>query len=298
MFLFDFILGDVLDDIIDWIYGKIIGFFTNFFSGMGNMGVELFEINAVKSIVLFFSNLAWSLFIIGIVVAVFETAIEYQTGRGNIKNTMLNILKGFLAVSLFSIVPVRLYTLSVQLQQSLTRGITGYDSTLADLTQDILNSFGTDASLSGDTLLDGFLFINNPFLAIFVIIMIGYAVIKVFFDNIKRGGVLLIQIAVGSLYMFSVPRGYMDGFIMWCKQVVALCLTSFLQVTILTAGLMVMRDSGFLGIGLMLSSGEIPKIAGAFGLDTSAKGNFAGAVHTANMAVNLTRQVTSIVTKT
>lgn len=297
MFLFDFILGDVLDDIIDWIYGKIIGFFANFFSGIGNMGVELFEINAVKSIVLFFSNLAWSLFIVGIVVAVFETAIEYQTGRANIKNTMLNILKGFLAVSLFSVVPVRLYTLSVQLQQSLTLGITGYNSTLADLSQDIISSFGTDASLSGDTMLDGFLFITDPFLAIFVIIMIGYAVIKVFFDNIKRGGVLLIQIAVGSLYMFSVPRGYMDGFIMWCKQVVALCLTSFLQVTILTAGLIVMRDSGFLGIGLMLSSGEIPKIAGAFGLDTSTKGNFAGAVHTANMAVNLTKQVTSIVTK-
>ena len=44
------------------------------------------------------------------------------------------------------------------------------------------------------------------------IVALGYCVVKIFFDNIKRGGILLIQIAVGSLYMFSIPRGYGDGF--------------------------------------------------------------------------------------
>ena len=71
--------------------------------------------------------------------------------------------------------------------------------------------------------------------------MMGYAVIKVFFANLKRGGILLIQIAVGSLYMFSVPRGYIDGFTQWCKQIIGLCLTTFLQASILAAGLMVLR---------------------------------------------------------
>ena len=36
--------------------------------------------------------------------------------RGNIQQTALNIVKGFLAASLFSTVPVRLYELSVTLQ--------------------------------------------------------------------------------------------------------------------------------------------------------------------------------------
>ena len=31
---------------------------------------------------------------------------------------------------------------------------------------------------------------------------------KIFFQNIKRGGILLVQMSVGALYMFSVPRGY------------------------------------------------------------------------------------------
>ena len=55
--------------------------------------------------------------------------------------------------------------------------------------------------------------------------------IKIFFQNIKRGGILLVQMAVGSLYMFSVPRGYTDGFNQWCKQVAAICLTAFMPVS-------------------------------------------------------------------
>ena len=121
--------------------------------------------------------------------------------------------------------------------------------------------------------------------------MMGYAVIKVFFANLKRGGILLIQISVGSLYMFSVPRGYTDGFIGWCKQIIGLCLTAFLQVTILTAGLMVMPSHCLLGLGLMLSAGEIPRIADVFGLETSTKANMMGAVQTASMAVNTTKTI-------
>ncbi len=135
------------------------------------------------------------------------------------------------------------------------------------------------------------------FFAIFLVIMIGYAVVKVFFANIKRGGILLIQIAVGSLYMFSVPRGYKDGFVQWCKQIVALCLTSFLQVTILTAGLMVLKENALLGLGLMLSAGEVPRIAGAFGMDTSTKANVVGVAHTASLAMSMTKNIKQVITK-
>jgi len=139
--------------------------------------------------------------------------------------------------------------------------------------------------------------ITSPFMALFIIILMGYAMIKVFFANLKRGGILLIQIAVGSLYMFSVPRGYIDGFIQWCKQIIGLCLTTFLQATILTAGLMVVKDHALLGLGLMLSAGEVPRIAGAFGLDTSTRANVMSAVYTAQAAVNTTKTIVQAVPK-
>lgn len=119
-----------------------------------------------------------------------------------------------------------------------------------------------------------------------------------FFANLKRGGILLIQIAVGSLYMFSIPRGYTDGFVQWIKQVIGLCLTAFLQSTILVAGLMVFKDYALLGLGLMLSAGEVPRIAGTFGLDTTTHANIMSAVYTAQTAVNATRMVAQAVTGT
>ena len=132
---------------------------------------------------------------------------------------------------------------------------------------------------------------------LFCIILMAYAVINVFFANLKRGGILLIQIAVGSLYMFSIPRGYGDGFNQWVKQVIGLCLTAFLQATILIAGLMEFRENALIGLGLMLSATEAPRIAGAFGLDTTTRANIMSAFYTAQAAVTTTRTIMATVAK-
>ena len=251
MFIWDFVANTVLGQILDWFYGQIVGFLGNFFAEMGSMGAELFDMSWVQSIVLFFSYLGWALYAVGLVVACFECGVEYSSGRGNVRETVLNAFKGFL-------------------------------DSIANLVN--LTPFGG--------------FVNTPtsgLMLLFCLILMAYAIIKVFFANLKRGGILLIQIAVGSLYMFSVPRGYTDGFIQWCKQVIGLCLTAFLQATILVAGLMVFKDHALLGLGLMLSAGEIPRIAGAFGLDTTTRANIMSAVYTAQTAVNMTRTVVQAV---
>lgn len=299
MFIWDFVADKILGQIVDWFYGQVVGFLGNFFAEMGNMGVELFEMSWVQSTVLFFSYLAWALYGTGLVVACFECGIEYSSGRGNIRETALNAIKGFMAVSLFTVVPVRLYELSVTLQGQLTAGITGYGASIGDVASDIMQEFSAVESLtdltSGPFL--GFGSITSGIMILFCIILMAYAIIKVFFANLKRGGILLIQIAVGSLYMFSVPRGYTDGFIQWCKQIIGLCLSAFLQATILIAGLMVFKDHALLGLGLMLSAGEIPRIAGAFGLDTTTRANIMSAVYTAQAAVNTTRTIVQAVSK-
>lgn len=296
MFIWDFVASTVMDSIIDWVYDQIIGFLGNFFAVMGNMGVELFELEWVQYVVQFFNQLGWALFSVSLVVCVFECGIQYASGRGDIKGTALNIIKGFMAVSLFSVVPVRLYALAVSLQGTLTAGIAGLGD-IGALGTDLVDAFTTS-----DGLIEGIENmsvgnITNPIMLIFCVIAMAYAVIKVFFANLKRGGILLIQIAVGSLYMFSVPRGYIDGFVQWCKQVVGLCLTAFLQATILVAGLLVFKDNLLLGLGLMLSANEVPRIAGTFGLDTSTRANIMSAVYTAQTAVNTTKTIAAAVSK-
>ena len=57
MFIWDFAAGTILDALLDWVYSQIVGFLGNFFAVMGNMGVELFDLDWVQSIILFFSRL-------------------------------------------------------------------------------------------------------------------------------------------------------------------------------------------------------------------------------------------------
>ena len=76
MFIWDFVADKILGQIVDWFYGQVVGFLGNFFSEMGNMGAELFTMDWVQSIVLFFSYLAWALYGTGLVVACFETGVS------------------------------------------------------------------------------------------------------------------------------------------------------------------------------------------------------------------------------
>ena len=97
--------------------------------------------------------------------------------------------------------------------------------------------------------------------------------------------------------MFSVPRGYTDGFVGWCKQVIGLCLTAFLQTTLLFLGLLTWQTDFILAIGVMLAANEVPRIAGNFGLETSSKANLMGAVYATQSAINITKSIGKAVAK-
>lgn len=90
------ITSSIWTTMLTWFYDTIYGACADFFSMMGNMGAEIFDLKWVQATVYLFTLFGWGLFVAGIIVSVFDFAIEYQNGRGNIKNTMLNILKGYL----------------------------------------------------------------------------------------------------------------------------------------------------------------------------------------------------------
>lgn len=281
--LWDIVSSSIWDLFLEWIYEAIYGAIGDFFTMMGSMGSSLFDLPWVQAYLKLFSLFGWALFLAGMVVAVFDTAIEYQSmGHLNIKQQVMPIIYGFLAVNLFTVVPVRLYNLCITLQNVFSHDLAGILGSHMAATNNI-GSFAYTVL----TLLSGMPNLLN----LSFMIALGYCVTKVFFANIKRSGILLIQIAVGSLYMFSIPKGYTDGFVGWCKQIIALCLTAFLQMTLLFLGLLTWQENILLAIGVMLSANEVPRIAQHFGLDTSMHVNMMSAVHTTTSVVNLTKAI-------
>lgn len=226
------ITSSIWTTMLTWFYDTIYGACADFFSMMGNMGAEIFDLKWVQATVYLFTLFGWGLFVAGIIVSVFDFAIEYQNGRGNIKNTMLNILKGFFACSLIGVIPIELYKFTISLQNTFAN-----DISFLVAGKQALDVAGQAKFVLGSAFSPTVAGTNGLF-SILVLIAFAYCVIKIFFQNIKRGGILLVQMSVGSLYMFSVPRGYTDSFVQWMKQVVALCLTAFMQTTLLYLGLL------------------------------------------------------------
>mgnify|MGYP000020733338 CR=1 FL=1 len=255
----------IWNTMLQWFYETIYNAVADFFTMMGNMGADVFDLEWVQATINLFTLFGWALFVAGTVVAVFDVAKEYQNGRANIKTTAINVLKGFFACSLFGVVPVELYKFCISLQNTFSK----------DLSSIMAGQQSIDLAGQSTSVLEGSFAVATQttfgLLNLLCMIAFAYCVIKIFFANIKRGGILLIQMAVGALYMFSVPRGYQDGFNQWMKQIAALCLTAFMQTTLLFLGLLTFPGNMLLGLGIMLASNEVPRIAQQFGLDSSVK---------------------------
>ena len=275
----DAISDAIWDIMFEWIFNKVYGLIAELFTFINETATDIFALSWVQVFVGLFGSFAWMLFVCGLIVAVFDTAVAYESGQANIKNTCINVLKGFMAASLVTVVPQRLYSFCVNMQgtfatELLGNFISGTSDTMADTGLAVIFALASDISL----------------FSLFFMILFGYCTVKVVFANIKRGGIMLCQIAVGSLYMFGVPRGYTDGFYSWCKHVIATCLTAFLQTTILYIGLLTYTQHPLLAVGICLSANEVPRIAQMYGLDTSVRVNMMSVSHTVSMgakAVNM-----------
>ena len=113
----------IFDTMLQWYYNSIYNAVADFFTMMGNMGADIFKLDWVKATILLFTLFGWALFVAGVVVAVFDTAIEYQNGRADIKSTAVNVLKGFFACSLIGVVPVELYQFCISLQNTFSHDL-------------------------------------------------------------------------------------------------------------------------------------------------------------------------------
>lgn len=276
---------------ISWLYEAVFGGISELLTKLNSMGAEIFDLQWCKLFMQFFARFGGIMFVIGLILSFYELAIAVQSGQEDksIKDTIINNMKGFIATYCFVNVPVELYRLAISFQNSFSGGIiaitgaenwTGSlgsyaDSTLANWYN---STIGAEAQIIG-------------LYSLCLLIAFCYCIIKVFFANLKRGGILLTLIAVGSLHMISVPRGYSDGFTGWCKQVVGICLTAFMQTSLLFAGLITFSSTPLLGIGVMLAATEVPRIAEKFGLETSMKANPMQALYATSMVSNIVRSV-------
>ena len=143
------IAGSIWGTFMEWIYTAVYNALDEFFSMMAGIGAQLFDLQWVQSALRFFSLFGWGLFVTGMIVAIFDIAIEYQTmGRLNVKRQVLPFIWGLLAVNLFTVVPVELYKFCVNLQntfaQDLIQDVVGQHMSVENAAHKVLMLFSRD----------------------------------------------------------------------------------------------------------------------------------------------------------
>lgn len=265
------------NDIIDGLHTKgvetlgmgLASWIADLINYNNNFTASIFENSMVNDLLIFINVLAECLFVIGIIFAIFEMGVNSHEGKGtSIPDLFLNIVKGMVATASLTTIPVLLLKFTNEICH-ITCEVFTDNATIQILFEDL----NTDAMLSG------------WFFNILIIVSL-ICVFKVFLANLKRGGILITLMMIGAIHAFSVPRGYLDAFYGWCKQVIGLCVTSFMSNVLIVLGALVYAtnqgaDPGdlVLGAGVMLAAAEVPRIAQQFGLDTSMKTNVTQAIY-------------------
>lgn len=265
----------LMDGIFVWIVRQLLSAMEIAFSVISDTSANLFRYSWFQVVAGLFERFGLLLFAIGTVLAFVDAGVEYRRRGIDLSGTMLNFGKGLLAVGLFATAPVPLYNYCMDVQSYIMQAIGGswsFDTVYAEIS----------ANLTAHSLI-----------AVYLIVML-VLIFLIFLDCLARGGVLLVQICIGSFYMLGVPRGYLDPFYGWCKQVIALCVTTLLQNLLMFCGLAIMAENLTLGLGTMFAAKEVPKICAQFGLDTSAKASFSSMAVGANAAVQAVKTVATL----
>lgn len=271
----DSISNAVMNGITSWLYSQLLATAEMVVSSITSSSSSVFNYPWFKVIVGLFSRFGMLLFAVGVVLTFVDAGIEYRRRGIDLSGTMLNLGKGLMAVGLFATVPVPLFNFCVNIQSV------------------ILHALAIDWSFQ--SIVDALCvqLLKDWIITIMLIIMI-VLIFLIYLDSLKRGGILLVLICIGSLHMISVPRGYLDNFYSWCKQVIALCLTVLFQNLLLFCGLMIVPTNLFLGIGVMFAAKEVPRICAQFGLDTSVKTSFTNIAMGANASVQAIKAVSAL----
>lgn len=243
---------------------------------------ELIANSAVQSYFSFLEIFAAFLFVAGIGFAISEWAINTNEGNGDsILSTFKYIILGLFATLGFTKIPVLLMQFTAECTGLFIDEMTGF----SEIAENMINNIKEGNNTTGAGLLS----------IIFCIVFI-VCVFKVFFGNLKRGGILIIQLTACPFHIFNIPRAHVDAFFSWCKQIIALLLTTFVQNFLLALALMTLGlGSGLtvtnmcLCIGVLLASSEAPQVLQQFGLDSSVKANASQAIFAFSGITNIIR---------
>ena len=283
--------------VFSWILSSILKGVGNLFVVLDKVSLSLFSVPMVSDTLQLAQIVGYMCLTVGILFGIANYAITTQDGEvADFGQLILNMVYAIVATVLLQPASIFIFQLGITFQK-LFLNIVQTQNKITMQNADKINSF-FKALESAYTSQFGLVW------TVVLILVIIIAILIVFFQCLKRSGVYLIQMMLGYLYIFSIPSGGTEGFIEWVRQTMAIAITNAVQIGILFIGLNLLSDittnsisvmaRAFLGIGVILASTMVEKLAGRFGMAINSRQHISSAVNGTSQMANLGKTIGSI----
>lgn len=216
--MISYFLSQIILWIVETLFGSLFSWLLNEVSAGAT---DLFSLEVVKLLIKGAKNVGAMLWGVGVVYAVFDMAIQYSRGRGGPQDLALNFVRSYAAVLLFTVLPVPFYQAMLTYGGKIGGALASGGASL-DFTLDFEAVYESMVGAAFDVVVELLLLI-----ILFVLTLLNA------FALLKRSFFAFCLTIFGCVHMFSVPRGYGDGFLDWCKQLIGLGFGAFLHMVML-----------------------------------------------------------------
>lgn len=242
---------------------------------VSKISVDILNNNMILSILDFFQMLGWIILVVGILFGVANYCIERIEGNITpLDELFMSIFKSIIAVYFIQPGSLLIFNLATIITEAV-KGIIAkpdYSSVVGSLS----------STVSG----------YGPFWGFCLGVMWLISLLIIFIQALKRGGMYMMQIMVGYLYLFGLPSGNTEGILEWTRQTAALAATNVLQMAALILSLKLMMNSQFFAsLAVLAAATEADKIAGRFGMSAGGRQTFGGMVRGVSSGINTVSQV-------
>lgn len=244
-----------MDFILRWLILKVEGLFGDVYKFIGAISQDVFSHEVIQSLFTFFSSIGLSIAALAMISMLFKSLIAHADGK---QFSIIDIIKRFIGGGIVCSYGVKimlnLYYVVLSTTGSLISAIAG---------------------VSGENItirFTGTQFKNVSKMMILILMIVAvYHMMKTFFQLLERAWQYLVTLFLMYLYNAGFIMGNDEALIQWFKQCLAIILTQFFQVLLVTLGISLFATDGAfstfcISIGAITVSSKIQEILDKYGM--------------------------------
>lgn len=244
-----------MDFILRWLLTKAEGLFGDIYRFIGATTQDVFKHPVVESLFVFFSTIGLSIAALAMVSMLFKNLIAHADNK---EFSIIDIIKRFIGGGVLHVygvtIMLNLYYVIMDVTGKLITAISGLSG----------------ASIKIEFTGTSFKSISLVMILILTIVAV-YHMIKTFFQLLERAWQYIVTLFLMYLYNAGFIMGNDEAIVMWFKQCLAIMLTQFFQVLLVTIGICLFASDGevstfCIAIGAITVSSKIQEVLDKYGM--------------------------------